>query len=335
MPTELIGVGGAAVELKLTKFDKRLIDRNRAATYFMRFSRKGTIGARQGKAISFRRYENIYSAGNAGSGANASAPSPLTEGTPPAALNATWSEVQATISQYGQVQYFSDLFQEQALDDVSAEAVENLGEAMTDALDLLTRDVLVAGTNRQYASIATTRGGASGIGSGMYLNLAELREAKRTLKRNNVKPVAGEDGKYVVICHPDAMYDLESDSNITTIFKDVVLTEANRELFNPSFKDLPLGFRLYETTNARIFVDGGLSAADVYCTHVLGDQAYATITLEALPARVIRKDRGSAGTSDPLDQIASIGWKAPHAAVILDQARAVVIEHATSTNPMG
>jgi hypothetical protein len=36
----------------------------------------------------------------------------------------------------------------QAIDNWSAEAAENLGEAMEDALDLLTRDILVAGTNR-------------------------------------------------------------------------------------------------------------------------------------------------------------------------------------------
>lgn len=330
MPTELLGIGGQTVELKLSKFDKRLISRNRAETVFNRFARQASIGRNQGKAISLRRFESIYPAGNAGSFANASAPAALTEGTPGAPINGTFSEVQASISQYGQYAVISDMVDEQSLDDVSGAYTDNLAESMKDALDLLTRDVLVAATNRQYAGIAATRGGASGVASGMYLNLAELRESKRTLKRNNVRPVRGEDGKYPVILHPDAMYDLESDSNITTFFKDVVLQDANRELFSPSFKDLPLGFRLFETTNARIFASLGMSGADVYVTHVLGQEAYAVIDLEALPARIIRKARGSGGTSDPLDQIATIGWKAAHAAVILDQARHVAIEHVTS-----
>jgi len=148
MATQLLGIGGEAVELKLSKFDKRLISRLRAETNFNRFARMASIGRNQGKAISFRRMESIYSAGNAGSAANASAPSALTEGTFPAAIDATWTEVQATISQYGQVVLISDMVDEQALDDVSGQTVENLSEAMTDALDLLTRDVLVAGTNR-------------------------------------------------------------------------------------------------------------------------------------------------------------------------------------------
>ena len=53
---------------------------------------------------------------------------------------------------------------------------------MTEALDLITRDVLVAGTTVQYAGTAGSRGG---VGSGMNLNLAEIREAKRVLARSN------------------------------------------------------------------------------------------------------------------------------------------------------
>ena len=121
MATELLGIGGQTVELKLTKFDKRLIMRNRAETVYNRFPRKGTIGRGQGKAISFRRNEIIYSAGNASSLANASAPGALTEGTFPAAIDSTWSEVQATISQYGQVILVSDLTEDQSIDDVAGD----------------------------------------------------------------------------------------------------------------------------------------------------------------------------------------------------------------------
>ena len=147
MATQLLGVGGQTVELKLTKFDKRLLTRFRAQTHFNKFGKMAQIGRRQGKAVSFRRNEIIYSAGNASSLANASAPAALTEGTFPAAIDSTWSEIQATISQYGQVILVSDLTEDQSIDDVAGEYVDNLSEAMTDAKDLITRDVLVAGTN--------------------------------------------------------------------------------------------------------------------------------------------------------------------------------------------
>jgi len=40
-----------------------------------------------------------------------------------------------------------NLSQDQSIDTVVPETTENFSEAMTDALDLITRDVLVAGTN--------------------------------------------------------------------------------------------------------------------------------------------------------------------------------------------
>jgi N4-gp56 family major capsid protein len=170
----------------------------------------------------------------------------------------------------------------------------------------------------------------------MRLNLAELRESKRTLKRANAKPVKGQNGKYVVLTHPDSSYDLESDSNITNIFQYSNVPAHNEEIFAASFRDLPLGFRLYESTNCRVFLAAGLSLADVYQTHVLADEAYGVVNYEALPPQVIRKPRGSGGaTGDPLDQIASIGWKAAHTAVILDQVRHVVIEHSSTGGAFG
>lgn len=164
----------------------------------------------------------------------------------------------------------------------------------------------------------------------MYLTLAELRESKRTLMRNNVPGVRSQNGKYVVIMHPDIQFDLEADNNLTTIWKDAGERGMENQLFDAMFKDLPLGFRCFTTTNARIFASLGLSGADVYQTHVLGDESFATADFAALPARIITKERGSGGaTTDPLDTVASVGWKASHVAVILAQANHVRIEHAS------
>ena len=96
-----------------------------------------------------------------------------------------------------------------------------------------------------------------------------------------------------------------------------------------------MGFRLYVTTNCRKFLDGGLSSADVYATMVLGEEFYGTVKLDGMPARIVTHDRGTSGVTDPLDQVASLGWKASWGAVRLNEALAVRIEHATSSNSMG
>lgn len=285
-----------------------------------------------GKSISFRRQEAIlgasYAAAYASGGAFASGPAALVEGTPGAASDATWTEILATVSQYGNWIAFTDIAENQSIDNVVAETTENFAEAMTEGADLVTRDILMGGTNVQFASTAASRGGE---GSGMYLSLAELREAKRTLLHLNARPVRSEDNKFVVITHPDCSFDLEGDSNIQNIWQYAgERGMANNQLFDVEFRDLPFGVRIYQTSLCRIFASAGLSGADVYGTLMFGEQWYGTIDLDALPAAIIVHERGSSGAFDPLDQVGTVGYKFAHAAVILNQALGVRIESVSS-----
>lgn len=103
------------------------------------------------------------------------------------------------------------------------------------------------------------------------------------------------------------------------------------QLFDVAFRDLPFGVRVYTTSLCRIFPSLGLSGADVYGNLLFGEEWYGTAKLDSLPARVIVHERGSSGVFDPLDQLSTAGWKAAHAAVILNQNLGVRIE-SNSTN---
>jgi N4-gp56 family major capsid protein len=332
MAYQILGVGGLSVEDQLATFSKRLLKRFRAKPAFAQFGKKDGIPVNGGRGISFRGLTTIYPAGNAGSAANASAPGALTEGTPGAAMDATWREVVVTVSQYGQYLQVTDVAALQALDKVVPQYVEAFGESMRDAIDLVTRDILVAGTNVQFASDAGSR---AQVGSGDVLSLAELREAKRTLLKNNVPGHPQTNGKYVVTTSPDGLFDLEADSNITNIWQNAGERGMSNQLFDTAFQDLPLGFRLFITTNTRNFIDAGLSSADVHATLVFGEEWFGTVDYDSLPSEVIVKERGSGGTSDPLNQLATVGWKASWGSRILNQANGVRIEHSTSSNTMG
>ncbi len=103
----------------------------------------------------------------------------------------------------------SDLLEWQAIDPVVTEMTQVFGENLQDTLDQLTRNVINAGTTVAYASTATVR---SGLASGFHLSWAELRNARRLLKNQDVLPL--DDGKYAAIIHPDVVRDLFSDSNV-------------------------------------------------------------------------------------------------------------------------
>ena len=76
--------------------------------------------------------------------------------------------------------------------------------------------------------------------------------------------------------------------------------------------------------------EAGAEGRDVYATLILGDNAYGTTQLGGEGLTHIVKQLGSAGTSDPLDQRATVGWKANKVTVRLMEAFMVRIETAST-----
>ncbi len=76
--------------------------------------------------------------------------------------------------------------------------------------------------------------------------------------------------------------------------------------------------------------EAGAEGRDVYATLVLGDNAYGTTSLAGEGLTHIVKQLGSAGTSDPLNQRATVGWKANKVTVRLVEAFMVRIETAST-----
>ena len=81
-----------------------------------------------------------------------------------------------------------------------------------------------------------------------------------------------------------------------------------------------------------MFKGAGASKIDVYSTLVFGKDAYVTVEIEDEGTQTIVKGFGSGGTSDPLDQRATQGWKTTHGVGIIGQTRMVRIETASSLN---
>lgn len=81
-------------------------------------------------------------------------------------------------------------------------------------------------------------------------------------------------------------------------------------------------------TNNEVIYPGesGAKGRDVYSTLVLGADAYGVTKIEGGGLRMIVKQLGSSGTSDPLDQRSTTGWKAIHTAEILQPLFMVRVE---------
>ena len=76
--------------------------------------------------------------------------------------------------------------------------------------------------------------------------------------------------------------------------------------------------------------EAGACGVDVYATLIFGENAYGTTALQDGGLEHIVKQLGSAGSSDPLNQRATVGWKATKVTVRLVEAFMIRIETAAS-----
>ncbi len=70
----------------------------------------------------------------------------------------------------------------------------------------------------------------------------------------------------------------------------------------------------------------GKGGRDIYSTLFIGQNAYGVTNIEGGGLETILKQKGSAGTGDPLDQRSTVGWKATQTAEILSPEFMVRVE---------
>lgn len=215
----------------------------------------------------------------------------------------------------------SDVLDMTAIDPVLDESADLLGEQAAQTLDVVARDVLNAGTTVQYAAGRVSR---VTVAAGDNLTVNEVRKAVRTLKRSNVKPIDGRN--YIAIVEPGTTYDVQSD----TKWEEAAKYAGSTQIFDGEIGRL-YGVRFIETSYAKKFSGAGSGGIDVYSTLIFGKDAYGMSDVESSGAvKNIIKPKGSGGTSDPLDQRGTSGWKAMFVVKILEQLAILRIEHAVS-----
>lgn len=287
-----------------TFYDKNLIANATPNLIHDQFGQKKPIPKNGGKTIQFRKLNPF-----------AKATTPLTEGVTPDGNKLDLTTIEATISQYGDYVTTSDLLNLTAVDNIILETQKIQGNQAGETLDWVVREVLNSGTNVQYhdGSVASR----SALTADKKLTVDCIKKAVRTLKRNNAKKI---DGYFVAIVHPDIVYDLTNDSE----WKNV--NQYHPDNWYKGEIGMIHGVRFVETSEAKIFEGAGASGADVYSTLVIGSDAYGVTEVEGGGLETILHQKGSGGTSDPLDQRSTIGWKATRTAEILTQAFMVRIE---------
>lgn len=310
--TLLSGSGNNLSPEMKTFYDMTLIDEASPQLVHDQFGQKRPIPANGGKKIEFRRFSSLPKATTA-----------ITEGVTPDGGKLDVSTVEATVAQYGYYIVQSDVLELTALDNTILEATKLLGKQAGTTLDTVVRNVLVAGTNVTYCPKVGSGGAETavtsraGLDTTAQLTVDVVQQVVAKLRANNAPTIGGD---YVAIIHPYVAYDLMRDPEWIDAHK-----YAQPENLYAGEIGKIAGVRFVQTTEAKVWRDStcpaqsGASPAyyGVFATLFLGEGAYGVTEVTGGGLQTIVKQKGSAGTADPLDQRSSVGWKALKTAEIL------------------
>lgn len=299
-------------------YDRNMLERAVPALVHDKFGQTRPIPKNNSKSIKFRKYNALATATTA-----------LTEGVTPTSTQLSVTDITATVSQYGAYAVLTDIVSMTTEDAVITEATDVLGEQAGESLDVIYRDILNAGTNVYYANGVANRASVAAAPA-----TADLDAVIKTLKGQNAKKftqmIQGSTKvntypirpAFMAITHTDKISQYENLTGWKSVEEyasqgEVDMNEAG------AYKNV----RFLETTNAKVFDAAGAGSIDVYSTLVFGKDAYGIVGLRGQRnIETIVKPLGSG--EDPLNQRATVGWKALATAKILNDSFMIRLETA-------
>lgn len=305
-------------------YERKMLLRVVPNWHYGKFAATSPITRNGGTAtIKLRRYANL-----------SPVTTPLIEGTNPAGVTFTITDVTATVATYGNYVILTDVVDWMTVNSEAFGWTNILSDNALDTLDCLMRDVATSGTAVMYGGAATTTGT---VGASDKLTGTLIKKIVRALKNQNARRITEysptDDGVdtvnlkecYIGICSPSTTYDLKADS----AFIDVEKYSHNADIMPGEIGKVD-EVRFIETTNAKVLTGLGSGGIDVHATVILGQEALGRSMITGEDLRMINKPLGSAGTMDALNMIATMGWKTTFVGFILNDQFLYRAEHAVS-----
>lgn len=308
MATTTQTYGNLTAEQK-TFYDRTLLSRLLPNLTFLKYGQKRPMPKNEGDTINFRRFNSL----------DVPAAS-LTEGVTPDGDNLSITAVTATVAQEGNWVRLSDKISMVGIDPVLTESAALMGENAAKTLETRCADVIFKGTSQQFAGGAAS---AAAIAAGKVVNSEEIKKAVRTLRNNNAEPLEG--GYYIGFCDPSVAYDLQNDS----LWQDISKYNGAENIMKGEIGRIH-GVRFILTTMCPTDATTA-TAGTLHKTLIVGKDAYGVVDVNgSSKPEIIIKPTGSAGTEDPLNQRASVGWKAMAVTVRLQELAMVCIQSVAS-----
>jgi len=320
---------------------KKLLERGQFLMVTERFGQVDPQGKKKTKTRKYRRYESL-----------ARADAPLAEGVSPAGQQLTFTDVIATLEQYGDSVKLTDVIQDTHEDDVLMESMELAGEQAAETIEVLRINVLKGGSNVAYANGVTSRAAVASPATRGDLRLIyrsfrknKARQISKVVKASamvSTEPVAAA---YFMMGSTDCDADLrgltgfvpaEQYSNSGMMFEGEIGKMENvrvilTALFEPwlSAATSAAGQSTYLTNGTT-----GTGSADVYPLITVARDGYAIVPLQGTNAVTpMVLNPGTPSKSDQLGQVGFVSWKTWQTAAILNQNWVNRLEVAATQSP--
>lgn len=290
-----------------TFYDKVLLKRAQPYLVYTKFAQVRDIKAKSGNTIKFRRYSAL-----------SVATTPLTSGITPPGQQLAKTDLTANVAWYGDFVHITDVVDLTVEDAVLTEAAELGGEQSGQTLDVLMRDIIMACASQTSAS-----GGSNGK-TPTEPAVTDVTAVAKALRAGNARYITevqtAADGvgtsptraAFWGISHTD----LDDAWEAVTGFKSTAEYPRQDTVLESEIGAVK-NLRILSTTQGH---KDTTTTPDTYKTAVIGKDAYGMTRISTLTLKNIVKAFGSGGTSDPLDQRATSGWKASFVGRILNDA---------------
>ena len=290
---------------------KSFLENGEPSTVFMRF---GTKASHQGyKSITWPRLWVMKTTLEQAA---------LTEGVTPDGHTNVVKTVTAVPVQLGDYSIISDVLDVETLLPIIAAQGRELANNAGRLIDEFIQDTLAnSSIGVIYAGEATSRA---------TLAAGDVMDLDLVLKACTFLASQGQTGeRFKIIMHPNVFLDYAKSSSTNTWLNKLIYEDFKG--IKDGFVTAWVNYDIYISSNVKPFTvtDAG-GDFQVYPSYAFRDGAYGVGTLQNL--QTFYKPFGAAGTEDPLNQRATVGWKCMYWAAVLNDLFIVRMESRAGTD---
>ena len=318
----------------------KLLKRGQHLMVIERFGQVDPQQKNKSKTVKWRRYNSL-----------ARASAPLAEGIPPKGKKLTYTDISATLEQYGDMIEMTDVIEDTHEDPILNVNMDLCGEQAAETVEELRINILKAGTNVFYANAVSARASVTsppvrGDFRRIYRSFRknkgrEMTKINKASHLISTEPVAPA---FFALGHTDLDADLRGISgfvpfeqysdSVKAIPGEIGKIEQFRIVLTPMFEP-------WETSGltGTTYLSGGVTVSataqcDVYPMLFIARDAYGIVPLQgtnSITPMVLNP--GKPSKSDPLGQIGFVSWKTMQTAAILNENWMARLECAATADP--